>query len=139
MYFDCDKIDIITTCILRFDHFTVTDPSSCTLERMQRRVRDVGNSVGDSNLELSGCLDLCESSPECQSFVYIKSRKLCQMKDKVLMGYEDTIRDPDSFTVYKKCDVGMFMSIIISLILNQFSILIILINKSIYALKIYLF
>jgi len=72
---------------------------------MQQRVRDVGKSVGESNLELNGCLDLCESSSQCQSFVYIKSRKLCQMKNKVLMGYEDTIRDPDSFTVYKKCDV----------------------------------
>ena len=86
---------------------------------MQQRVRDVGNSVGDSNLELSGCLDLCESSPQCQSFVYIKSRKLCQMKDKVLMGYEDTIRDPDSFTVYKKCDVGMFMRVMISLYITS--------------------
>ena len=91
---------------------------------MQQRVRDVGNSVGDSNLELSGCLDLCESSQQCQSFVYIKSQKLCQMKDKVLMGYEDTIRDPDSFTVYKKCDLGMFMSIINSFCITLMILLI---------------
>ena len=74
---------------------------------MQERVRDVGNSVGDRNLELNGCLELCESTEACRSFVYVISQKQCQMKDKTIVGYESTIRDPDSFTVYKKCDIGM--------------------------------
>ena len=87
--------------------FVVVDPSTCTLQRMQARVRDVGNSVGDRNLELNGCLELCESTPSCRSFVFVISQKQCQMKDKDVMGDEYTIRDPDSFTVYKKCDIGM--------------------------------
>ena len=74
---------------------------------MQQRVRDVGNSVGDRNLELNGCLELCENTAACKSFVYVISQKQCQMKDKTILGYESTIRDPDSFTVYKKCDIGM--------------------------------
>ena len=74
---------------------------------MQERVREVGNSVGDRNLELNGCLELCESTTACKSFVYVISQKRCQMKDKTIVDYEPTVRDPDSFTVYKKCDIGM--------------------------------
>jgi len=83
----------------------IIDPSTCTLQKLQERVRDVGNSVGERNLELNGCLELCESTAACESFVYVISQKRCQMKDKTIVGYEPTVRDPDSFTVYKKCDI----------------------------------
>lgn len=84
----------------------VIDPKSCTLTRLPQRVRDVGNSIGDKNLGINDCLELCESTQACRSFVYVPSQNLCHMKDKTLTGFEQTTRtNPDSFTVYKKCDI----------------------------------
>ena len=87
--------------------YVVIDPKSCTLTRLPQRVRDVGNSIGDKNLGINDCLELCESTQACRSFVYVPSQNLCHMKDKTLTGFEQTTRtNPDSFTVYKKCDIG---------------------------------
>ena len=67
---------------------------------------DEGNSVGPKKepSSLAECIEYCQETPGCFSFVYSESLKTCWPKDKMLLG-KPLAKDGHTF-FYRSCDMG---------------------------------
>ena len=87
-----------------------TEPTACTIRKMEGPVKDRGNDIGrKNNTSFAECTEICLADENCNSFTrnLYDGKRNCYFKDKKLDGSEPIVnKNNNFFSAYKLCPKG---------------------------------
>ena len=91
-------------------NYEFTEPTACTIRKMEGAVKDKGNNIGSkNNISFAECTEICLADENCNSFSrnLYDGKRNCYFKDKKLDGSEPIAKkNDDFFSAYKVCPKG---------------------------------